>query len=164
VILIEDTAELQLEAPNLVRFEARREQPGLPAISIRDLVRATLRHRPDRILVGEVRGGEAFDLLQALNTGHSGTLSTIHGNSAEQALNRFTTCVLQSGVDLPYPAIRHGLAECVQLLVHLERRHERRVVTELVRMRRYDGATDTYDLEPAAQPSTGPVAAGAGPC
>ena len=72
LVLIEDTAELQLDAPNLVRFEARREQTGLPAVSIRDLLRATLRHRPDRILVGEVRGGEAFDLLQALNTGPLG--------------------------------------------------------------------------------------------
>jgi pilus assembly protein CpaF len=147
LILIEDTAELQLEAENLLRFEARREQTGLPAITIRDLVRAALRHRPDRILVGEVRGGEAFDLLQALNTGHSGTLSTIHANAAELALRRFTWCVLQSGVDVPYPAIRHGLAECLQLLVHLERRRGRRVVTELVRVRRYHPGTDTYDLE-----------------
>jgi pilus assembly protein CpaF len=145
--LIEDTAELQLDAPNLVRFEARREQPGLPAITIRDLLRATLRHRPDRILVGEVRGGEAFDLLQALNTGHSGTLSTIHANAAEQALRRFTWCVLQSGVDVPYPAIRHGLAECLQVLVHLERRRGHRVVTELVRVRRYQHESDTYELE-----------------
>ena len=82
-MLIEDTAELQIDRPNLVRFEARREQADLPAVTIRDLLRATLRHRPDRIIVGEVRGGEAFDLLQALNTGHSGTLSTIHANSAE---------------------------------------------------------------------------------
>jgi peptide chain release factor 2 len=78
VVLIEDTAELQIERPNLVRFEARREQANLPAVTIRELLRATLRHRPDRIIVGEVRGGEAFDLLQALNTGHAGSLSTIH--------------------------------------------------------------------------------------
>jgi pilus assembly protein CpaF len=147
LVLIEDTAELQLDRPNLVRFEARREQAGVPAITIRDLLRATLRHRPDRILVGEVRGGEAFDLLQALNTGHSGTLSTIHANSADQALRRFTSCVLQSGVDLPYAAIRHGIAECLQLLVHLERRHGRRVVTELVRVGRYDAVTDRFHLE-----------------
>jgi pilus assembly protein CpaF len=150
LIVIEDTAELQLEAANLVRFEARREQTGWPAITIRDLLRATLRHRPDRILVGEVRGGEAFDLLQALNTGHSGTLSTIHANSAEQALRRFTSCVLQSGVELPYPAIRHAIAEGFQRLVHLERRDGRRVVTELVRVRRYDLETDTYELESLA--------------
>jgi pilus assembly protein CpaF len=145
--LIEDTAELQLDVDNLFRFEARREQAGLPAITIRDLLRASLRHRPDRILVGEVRGGEAFDLLQALNTGHAGTLSTIHANGAELALRRFTWCALQSGVDVPYPAIRHGLAECLQLLVHLERRRDRRLVTELVRVRRYNPGTDTYDLE-----------------
>lgn len=147
LVVIEDTAELQLEAPNLVRFEARRAQPDVPAVTIRDLVRATLRHRPDRILVGEVRGGEAFDLLQALNTGHSGTLSTIHANSAEQALRRFTSCVLQSSVDLPYPAIRHAMAECLQLLVHLERRRGRRVVTEVVRVRGYHATSDTYKLE-----------------
>src|SRR5579862_8281404 len=158
LVLIEDTAELQLEAPNLVRFEARREQAGLPAITIRDLLRATLRHRPDRIVVGEVRGGEAFDLLQALNTGHSGTLSTIHANSADQALRRFTSCVLQSGVDLPYAAIRHGIAECLQVLVHLERRHGRRVVTELVRVRQYDTPTDRFDLASLA-PASGAVPA-----
>jgi pilus assembly protein CpaF len=148
LVVIEDTAELQLDASNLVRFEARREQPGLPPVTIRDLLRATLRHRPDRILVGEVRGGEAFDLLQALNTGHSGTLSTIHANSAEQALSRFTSCVLQSGVDLPYAAIRYGISECLQVLAHLERRHGRRVLTQLVRVRRYDSAADRYDLAP----------------
>jgi len=145
--LIEDTAELQLQVDNLFHFEARREQPGLPAITIRELLRAALRHRPDRILVGEVRGGEAFDLLQALNTGHAGTLSTIHANGAELALRRFAFCVLLSGVEVPYPAIRYGLAECLQVLVHLERRGDRRLVTELVRVRRYNPATDTYYLE-----------------
>jgi pilus assembly protein CpaF len=146
LVLIEDTAELQLDTPNLVRFEARREQPGLPAVTIRALLRTTLRHRPDRILVGEVRGGEAFDLLQAMNTGHSGTLSTIHASSAELALRRLATCVLQCGVDWPYGAIRHGIGECRQVLVHLERRHADRLVTELVRVEAYDPAADTYEL------------------
>ncbi len=150
LVLIEDTAELQLTATNLVRFEARREQAGVPAVSIRDLLRATLRHRPDRILLGEVRGGEAFDLLQALNTGHSGTLSTIHANSAEQALTRFASCVLQSGIDLPYPAVRLAIAEGLQLLVHLDRRQGQRVVRQIVRVRRYEAATDTYALEEAS--------------
>ena len=150
LVLIEDTAELQLEAANLVRFEARREQTGVPAVSIRDLLRATLRHRPDRILLGEVRGGEAFDLLQALNTGHSGTVSTIHANSAEQALTRFASCVLQSGIDLPYPAVRLGIAEGLQVLVHLDRRHGQRLVRQIVRVRRYDAASDTYALEQAS--------------
>ena len=90
-LVIEDTAEIHLAQQNLVRFEARREQNGLPAVAIRDLLKAALRHRPDRIILGEVRGGEAFDLLQLLNSGHSGTLSTIHANSARQVLARFTT-------------------------------------------------------------------------
>ena len=81
VLLIEDTSEIQLDKSNLVRFEARREQVDLPAVTIRDLLKASLRHRPDRIILGEIRGGEAFDLLQLLNTGHSGTLSTVHANS-----------------------------------------------------------------------------------
>src|SRR6516162_9934178 len=101
VLVIEDTAEIQISTPNLVRFEARRAQNDLPAVSIRDLLKASLRHRPDRILLGEIRGGEAFDLLQLLNTGHSGTLSTVHANSAQQALSRFSTCVLQSEMELP---------------------------------------------------------------
>jgi len=85
IVIIEDTAELHLPHANQVRLEARRAQRDLPAVTIRDLLRASLRHRPDRIIVGEVRGGEAYDLLEALNTGHAGTLSTIHANSAEQA-------------------------------------------------------------------------------
>jgi pilus assembly protein CpaF len=91
VIVIEDTSEIQIEKDNLVRLEARREQPGVPSVPIRDLLKTTLRLRPDRIIVGEIRGGEAFDFLQALNTGHSGSLSTIHGSSAAEALSRFAT-------------------------------------------------------------------------
>jgi len=147
IVVVEDTAELQIEHVNLVRFEARREQPHAPAITIRDLLRATLRHRPDRIIVGEVRGGEAFDLLQALNTGHAGTLSTIHANSATQALARLASCVLQAGVDLPYQAIRQQIADAIQVVLHLNRAHQRRYVTELIRVERYNGARDGYDSE-----------------
>ena len=148
VVLIEDTSEVQMTKPNLVRFEARREQAGLPAVSIRDLLRATLRHRPDRIILGEVRGGEAFDLLQALNTGHSGTLSTIHANSAQQALSRFTSCVLQSGVELPYQAIRANIGDAVHLLIHLERRNGRRTVAEAIHLERFDAQADRYVTRP----------------
>ena len=88
------------------------------SISIRDLLRATLRHRPERILVRDVPGDEAFDLFQALNTSSLGTLSTIHANSAEQALQRFTSSVLQSRVDLSHPAIRHGKGDASALLLH----------------------------------------------
>lgn len=147
IVVIEDTAEIQLEKPNLVRFEARREQPGIPAVTIRDLVRATLRHRPDRIVLGEVRGGEAFDLLQALNTGHSGTLSTIHANSAQQAIARLTSCILQAGVELPYAAIRANITDAIQLLLHIERRHGKRYVAELMRIERYEPSQDRYEFE-----------------
>jgi pilus assembly protein CpaF len=147
VVLIEDTAELQIERPNLVRFEARREQPGFPAVAIRDLLRASLRHRPDRIVVGEVRGGEAFDLLQALNTGHSGTLSTIHANSAEQALARFSSCVVQSGVELPYQAVRCQIADAIDLVLHLGRTQGARVVRQLIRINRYDAERDRYEAD-----------------
>jgi len=147
IVLIEDTAELQIDRPNLVRFEARREQPGLAAVAIRDLLRATLRHRPDRIIVGEVRGGEAFDLLQALNTGHSGTLSTIHANSAVQALARFSSCVVQSAVELPYQAVRYQIADAIDLVLHLGRAQGSRAVRELVKIRGYDAARDRYEVE-----------------
>ncbi|ODS56041.1 MAG: hypothetical protein ABS36_06305 [Acidobacteria bacterium SCN 69-37] len=147
VVLIEDTAELQIDRPNLVRFEARREQPHLPAVTIRELLRATLRHRPDRIILGEVRGGEAFDLLQALNTGHAGSLSTIHANSAEQALARFASCVVQSGVDLPYQAVRYQMADAIDLVLHLGRHDGARVTEEVIRVARYDVQSDRYHVD-----------------
>jgi len=145
ILLIEDTAEIQMPHGNLVRFEARQAQRGLPAIGIRDLLKASLRHRPDRILLGEIRGGEAFDLLQLLNTGHSGTLSTIHANSAKQGLARFTSCVLQSGVDLPYRAIKTNIADSLNVVVHVERRPGRRFISEVVEINRYDPDVDLFD-------------------
>src|SRR5207248_10044585 len=146
IVLIEDTAEIQVSKSNLVRFEARREQAGIPAVTIRDLLKATLRHRPDRIIVGEIRGGEAFDLLQALNTGHSGSLSTIHANSAAQALQRFTSCVLQSGVELPYQAIKSHIADSIQLLVHIDRRHSSRFISQILEIRSYAMESDKYEF------------------
>ena len=145
VLLIEDTAEIQLAQENLVRFEARREQNGVPAVAIRDLLRAALRHRPDRIVLGEIRGGEAFDLLQLLNTGHSGTLSTIHASSAKQGLARFTSCVLQSGVDLPYRAIKTNIADSVNVIVQIERRPGRRYISEVLEINSYDPDVDLFD-------------------
>lgn len=159
IVLIEDTSEVQCSKPNLVRFEARREQPGWPAVTIRDLLRATLRHRPDRIILGEVRGGEAFDLLQAWNTGHSGSLSTVHANSARQAISRFSSCVLQSGVELPYPAIRANIGDVVHLVLQLERRDGRRYLAEVLRLTRFDAQTDHYQFEEVyrAEQSCGPL-------
>jgi pilus assembly protein CpaF len=147
VVVIEDTAEIQLQQRNLVRLEARREHVGMPGVSIRDLLRATLRLRPDRIVLGEVRGGEAFDLLQALNTGHAGTLCTIHANSAKEVISRFTTCVLLSGVELPYRAVRSNIAEALNLLVHIDRRNGQRHVTTVLGINAYDPAEDHYDLK-----------------
>jgi len=147
VLVIEDTAEIQIRIPNLIRFEARREQNGFPAVTIRELLKASLRHRPDRILLGEIRGAEAFDLLQLLNTGHSGTISTVHANSPAQALNRFTSCVLQSGVELPYLAIKNNIADSLNILVHLERRPGRRFISEVAEISGYKPELDRYDLK-----------------
>ncbi len=147
VILIEETAEIQIEKNNLVRLEARREQKGIPAISIRELLKATLRLRPDRIIVGEVRGGEAFDLLQALNTGHSGSLGTIHANSAAQAVSRFATCVLMSGIDLPYRVVRQNIGESLDMVIQLKRQAGKRAVAEVLKIKRYVPAEDYYEFE-----------------
>jgi len=145
ILLIEDTAEIQLSHANLVRFEARQEQNGVRAVAIRDLLKASLRHRPDRILLGEVRGGEAFELLQLLNTGHSGTLSTIHANSAKQGLARFTSCVLQSGIELPYRAIKTNIADSLHVVIHVERRPGRRFVSEVLEIDGYNPDADRFD-------------------
>lgn len=144
IVLIEDTSEIRIDKPNLVRFEARRPQAPLgqeaplPAVTIADLLKAALRHRPDRILVGEVRGSEAFDLLQALNTGHQGTLSTIHANSAEQALTRLTHLVLTANVGLPHRSVQEAIALAISVVVHISRIGHRRVVTEVKTVDRDD--------------------------
>jgi pilus assembly protein CpaF len=154
VVLIEETSEILIDKPNLVRFEARRAQAPLgqedpmPAVTIADLVRATLRHRPDRILVGEVRGPEAFDLLQALNTGHLGSLTTIHANSAEQALTRLAHCVLTANVGLPHRSTREAITLAVHLIVHLARVDGRRIVNQIVRVQGYDADQDRFIVEP----------------
>jgi pilus assembly protein CpaF len=144
VLLIEDTSEIHMGQDNLVRFEARQPQNGLPGVTIRELLKAALRHRPDRIILGEIRGSEAFDLLQLLNTGHSGSLSTVHATSARQGLARFTSCVLQSGVDLPYRAIKTNIGDSLDVVVHLERRPGRRFVSEVVEIQGYDPDRDEY--------------------
>src|SRR5467141_3708787 len=145
IVLIEDTAEIQIQKENVLRFEARREQNSLPAVTIRDLLKATLRHRPDRIILGEIRGGEAFELLQLLNTGHSGTLSTIHANSAKQGLARFTSCVLQSGIELPYRAIKSNIADSLHVVIHVEHRPGRRFVSEVLEINGYNPDADLFD-------------------
>ncbi len=122
VITIEDAAELRLRQPHVVRLESRPANvEGRGQVTIRDLLRNALRMRPDRIVIGEVRGAEALDLLMALNTGHEGALSTVHANSPEDALRRIETLALMAGVGLPHEAIREQLGRGVDLVVHLAR-------------------------------------------
>lgn len=146
IILIEDTAEICLEKANFVRFEARRAVGGAPEVSIRELVKASLRHRPDRIIVGEVRGGEAFDLLQALNTGHEGAISTLHASSAGRALTRLAHCILQSGVALPYAAACGQIGDAIDAVVQIERRQGQRLVTEVLAVDGFDYGRDAFAL------------------
>lgn len=140
VITIEDNAELKLQGiENLVRLEAKAANTqGASSITIRDLIRTALRMRPDRIIVGEVRGGEAVDMLQALNTGHEGSLSTAHANSARDMLSRLETMTLM-GVDLPLEAIRRQIASGVDILIHLGRmRDKSRKVLEITEVCGYE--------------------------
>ena len=122
ILTIEDAAELRLHQPHLIRLEARPPNiEGRGAITIRDLVRNALRMRPDRIIVGECRGGEALDMLQAMNTGHDGSLTTVHANAPRDVISRLETMVLMSGMDLPSRAIREQIASAVDVVVHESR-------------------------------------------
>lgn len=141
IITIEDTAELQIRnVPNLVRLEARNAVvEGCREISIRDLLRASLRMRPDRLIIGEVRGAESVDMIQAMNTGHSGSMSTAHSNSARDMLYRLETMILM-GMDIPALAVRRQLASGIDLMIHLGRlRDKRRVILEISEI---DGCED----------------------
>ena len=123
VVTIEETAELRLAQPHVVRLEARpANAEGAGAVSVRELVRAALRMRPDRVVVGEVRGGEAFDMLQALNTGHDGSLSTVHANGAADALARLETLVLLAATGLPLAAVRAQMSAALDAVVFVARR------------------------------------------
>lgn len=137
ILTIEDAAELRLVQPHVVRLEARPANiEGRGAITIRDLVKNALRMRPDRIIVGEVRGGEALDMLQAMNTGHDGSLTTVHANSPRDVISRLETMVMMSGMELPSRAIREQIASAVDIIVHQSRMSDgsRKVVkiTEIV--------------------------------
>ncbi|MGK2930137.1 MAG: CpaF family protein [Acidimicrobiales bacterium] len=122
IVTIEDAVELQLSQRHVVRLESRPQNiEGRGEITIRDLVRNSLRMRPDRIIVGECRGGEALDMLQAMNTGHEGSLGTLHANTPRDALSRMETMVLMAGLDLPMRAIREQIASALDLIVHISR-------------------------------------------
>ena len=143
IITIEDNAELQIQgAENLVRLEARQANTeGKNSVTIRDLIKASLRMRPDRIVVGEVRGEEALDMIQSMNTGHDGSLSTGHANSPRDMLSRLETMILMA-MELPLSAIRRQLASAVDILIHLGRMRDRsRKVMEIVEITGYDRAS-----------------------
>jgi pilus assembly protein CpaF len=151
IVTIEDAAELRLRQPHVVRLEARPPNlEGRGEVTIRQLVRNALRMRPDRIVVGEVRGGEALDMLMALNTGHEGSLTTVHANSPPDALRRVETLALMAGVGLPHSAVREQLASALQLVVHQARGMDgrRRVesVAEVVRLGDAAGTRELYSL------------------
>jgi pilus assembly protein CpaF len=141
IVTIEDAAELQLKQNHVVRLESRPKNiEGEGEVTIRDLVRNALRMRPDRIIVGEVRGAEALDMLQAMNTGHEGSLSTVHANSPRDALNRLETMVLMAGYELPIKAIRQHVASALDLIVQLDRLDDgSRRVTQIVEVQRMEG-------------------------
>ena len=150
IVAIEDTLELRIEGSNCVRFEARGLQEG--AVTIRDLVRHALRHRPDHIVVGEVRGGEAADLLQALNTGHGGSLTTVHANNAESALSRIASCAMQGGGELPWEVTCRGVVDGIALVIHMTRREGRRFVEEAAFVRSYEAAENRWVIQPVWPP------------
>lgn len=141
IVTIEDAVELQLQQDHVVRLESRPPNiEGKGEVSIRDLVRNSLRMRPDRIVVGEVRGGESLDMLQAMNTGHDGSISTVHANSPRDAVARLETLVLMAGMDLPLRAIREQIASAVNLIVHISRlRDGSRRVTHVTEVQGMEG-------------------------
>jgi pilus assembly protein CpaF len=148
VVTIEDAAELQLQQPHVVRLETRPpNMEGQGQVTMRDLVKNCLRMRPERIIVGEVRGPEAFDLLQAMNTGHQGTLSTIHANTATATLTRFISYIMMAGIEIPYRSLRSNIADVVSVIVHIERRNGKRSVDEILRIHGYDPMEDRYALQ-----------------
>lgn len=145
IVTIEDSAELQLHQPHVVRLETRPPNiEGRGQVTQRDLVRNSLRMRPDRIIVGEVRGAEALDMLQAMNTGHDGSLTTIHANSSRDALSRVETMVAMSGVQFPIRALRAQIAAAIQVVVHTERHEDgKRRLTSIQEINGMEGDTIT---------------------
>ncbi len=141
IITIEDSAELQLQQPHVINLEARpANAEGSGEVKIRDLVKNALRMRPDRIIVGECRAGEALDMLQAMNTGHEGSMTTVHANSARDAISRLETMVLMAGFELPVKAIREQIAAAIDIIMQVDRLPDgRRVVTALTEVQGMEG-------------------------
>ncbi len=142
IVAIEDTLELRIERSNCLRFEAGQLEKG--AVTIRDLVRHALRHRPDHIVVGEVRGGEAADLLQALNTGHGGSLTTVHANNATSALSRLASCAMQAGGEIPWDVTCRSVVDGIAMVIHMTRREGRRFVEEALLVQGYEAIENQW--------------------
>lgn len=140
VLTIEDTVELKVRVPNWVSLESN-EQGG---VTTRMLIKLALRYRPDRIIVGEVRGGEAYDLLQAANTGHDGCIATLHANSAIDSLSRLETMILQADVNWPHAAICSQIARTFDYVIFMSRKKGKRELTEMIKLQEYDTATGKY--------------------
>jgi pilus assembly protein CpaF len=159
VIVIEDSSELQLQQPHVLSFEtASADRHGEGSVSIRELFHSALRMRPDRIIIGECRGGEALDLIQALTSGHAGSMSTLHANTAADALHRLETMALMSGLEMPLFALRAQIASAIDVVVQLTRRDDgRRLITEISEVGALSsngqyGVTPIFELaEPPAQ-------------
>jgi pilus assembly protein CpaF len=166
VLTIEDTAELQIQQDHVIALEARpADRKGRGAVTIRDLLHSALRMRPDRIIVGECRGGEAFDLLQAMNTGHGGSMSTLHANSPLESLRRLESLALFAGEDVPLRFIRAQVASAINVIVQLQRHAGGRIVQSIAESLPLDergeyGVVElfTYDFEGRALIATGQVA------
>jgi len=163
IITIEDSAELQLQKPHVVCLEARPSNAeGAGEVRIRDLVKNALRMRPDRIIVGECRGAEALDMLQAMNTGHEGSMTTVHANNPRDALSRLETMVLMAGFDLPVRAIREQVNAAIDVIMQLERFPDgRRIVTAITEVQGMEGDTillqDVFKHHPGPNGTTGAV-------
>jgi pilus assembly protein CpaF len=154
LVVIEENSELDVEWPNIVPMEGHIAQAGIggleegiPELTMRQMIRASLRQRPDRIIVQEIRDAEAFDLLLAMNTGHRGILTTLHANSADDALLRFADCVLYAERRIPYGNILHQIGRSVDFVVFIERHGPRRVVTDLVRVTGFDRTTERFEIQ-----------------
>ena len=150
IVVIEDTAELRIEKPNVLAAECQTDT-FKARISFDDLLKSALRWRPDRIILGEVRGAEARTLLDSFNTGHAGSLATIHANSAEKALHRFANLVMRSHAQTTFTDTEAEIAEAVDLVIHIERRPGRRVVREVMAIGGYDRDTKRFLIEPVLE-------------
>jgi pilus assembly protein CpaF len=163
IITIEDAAELQLQQEHVMRMETKTPNvDGVGGVSIRDLVRNSLRMRPDRIIVGEVRGGEALDMLQAMNTGHDGSLTTVHANTPRDALSRIETLVLMAGMDLPLKVVRQQISSAIDLIVQQTRLKDgQRKITSITEVAGMEGdlvvLTDIFKFEQTGVSDEGKV-------